>query len=348
MRGGEVSGGATTDGAATDGAAGAGGPRLPAAGETPVPVHAGEYVSLGEQQLFVRRAPEPAHPGPAAREPAVAVHGLGGSSTNWTDLAHLLADRLDLLAPDLPGFGRSEPPPGGDYRLDAHADAVAALAEHEGRGPVHLFGNSMGGAVAVTLAVRRPDLVRSLVLVSPALPGGRLRALSPLFRGPLGPLATTLATQLLPGVGARARADLAALTPAERVRRTLELCWSDPAAVAPARRREAEQEVARRDTLAWTEAAFSGSLRGLVDAGLRGGQHDVWRGLASLDVPVLIVWGREDRLVPASLAERVRPLLREGRVEVLEGVGHVAQAEVPDLVADLVRDHLARRSGAAA
>ena len=125
-----------------------------------------DEVALPGWTLSVRTS-EPALPG---AEPAVLVHGLGGSSLNWTDLMGLLRDRLDSRAPDLPGFGYSPPPDDGDYTLTGHARAVIALIEQEARGPVHLFGNSLGGAVSTTVASRRPDLVRSLTLISPALP----------------------------------------------------------------------------------------------------------------------------------------------------------------------------------
>ncbi|NUP39544.1 MAG: alpha/beta fold hydrolase, partial [Streptomyces sp.] len=112
-----------------------------------------------------RRAPAD---GPA--EPAMFVHGLGGSSQNWSALMASLADILDVQALDLPGFGHSPPPDDGNYSIAAHARAVVRLLDAGNRGPVHLFGNSMGGAVAVKVAAARPDLVRTLTLVSPALP----------------------------------------------------------------------------------------------------------------------------------------------------------------------------------
>ena len=81
------------------------------------------------------------------------VHGLGGAATNWTDLMGLLDDRLHSIAPDLPGFGWSPPPPDGDYSVRAHARALAALLESVGDGrPVHLLGNSLGGTVALVVA----------------------------------------------------------------------------------------------------------------------------------------------------------------------------------------------------
>lgn len=98
------------------------------------------------------------------------VHGLGGSAANWTALMARLGGDLDGEAVDLPGFGESAPPADGDLGLSGHVRAVTGYLEASGRGPVHLFGNSLGGAVAVRLAALRPDLVRSLTLVSPALP----------------------------------------------------------------------------------------------------------------------------------------------------------------------------------
>ena len=119
--------------------------------------------------VYVRRAEG------EGREPALFVHGLGGASTNWTDLMGLLRHQLDGRALDLPGFGQSPPPASGSYRVGAHAKAVVELLERQDRGPVHLFGNSLGGAVSIRVASRRPDLVRTLTLVSPALPDLRPR-----------------------------------------------------------------------------------------------------------------------------------------------------------------------------
>src|SRR5690242_10162466 len=116
----------------------------------------GRTVELDGSATFVRETPPT---GPAA-EPALYVHGLGGSSSNWTDLAALLADRLDGQAIDLPGFGHSGPAP--SYTIAAMAERVIRWLEHTDRGPVHLFGNSMGGAVAVKVAGTRPDLIRTL------------------------------------------------------------------------------------------------------------------------------------------------------------------------------------------
>ncbi len=99
----------------------------------------------------MRSAPDPKAQETA--EPALCVHGLEGSSRNWTDLMDLLRPRLACDALDLPGFGDSPPRPDGRYSIAALAQTVIALIERRGapdrRGPVHLIGNSLGGAVCV-------------------------------------------------------------------------------------------------------------------------------------------------------------------------------------------------------
>lgn len=111
----------------------------------------------------------------AGLPPALYVHGLGGSSQNWSALMPLLSDVVDGEAVDLPGFGDSPPPDDGNYSVTGHARAVIRLLDAEERGPVHLFGNSLGGAVATRVAAVRPDLVRTLTLISPALPEWRVQ-----------------------------------------------------------------------------------------------------------------------------------------------------------------------------
>src|SRR3954463_8913820 len=132
-------------------------------GEAPPPWPARRVV-IGGAMLHVRDTPATS---PDA-EPAVYVHGLGGSSQNFTDVAGLLADRLDGQAVDLPGFGYSDPSP--RYSIPAFAATLIGYLEHAGRGRVHLIGNSLGGSIAVRVAALRPDLIRTLTLISPAMP----------------------------------------------------------------------------------------------------------------------------------------------------------------------------------
>ncbi len=300
-------------------------PELPGVGERPLPTWPGEHVSAGAYRLFVRRTSSP-----AGAEPALYVHGLGGASTNWTDLMYLLAPRLAGEALDLPGFGWSDPPPDGDYRLGAHVRAVVANLEASGRGPVHLFGNSLGGAVCVRLAAARPDLVRTLTLVSPALP-----SLRPQRAGD-----SQLLLLLLPGTAGAARRRLAQVDAETRSRAVLESCFHDVGRVPPERLAEAAREVGRREELAWTADALLGSLRGLVAGYLRRGRGGLWDCAARITVPTLIVWGRHDKIVSIRLAARAQRTIRNSRLLVIEDGGHVSQLEHPQLVAGAVLEML--------
>ena len=249
----------------------------------------GETLDVGRRRLHVRHASAGSD-----AEPAVYVHGLGGSATNWTDLMGELADEragrpraLDGLAPDLPGFGWSPPPDDGDYSLAAHAEAVVALletlVERDGRGPVHLFGNSLGGAVATRVAATRPDLVRTLVLVSPALPVYRVR-----------PTNAHLPALAAPFVGEQLTRRLAGVAVERRVGATMGLIYADPKLLHAERMVEAVAEARRRAGLPYDAEALMGSLRGLLSAYVSRGPDALWRLAARVRTPTLLVYGLRD------------------------------------------------------
>lgn len=246
----------------------------------------------------------------------------------------LLRGQLDSQALDLPGFGWSPPPPNDRYGPGTHVRAVVRLLEAQDRGPVHLFGNSLGGAVCTRVAAYRPDLVRTLTLVAPALP-----LLTP--RRVADPRLPLL---LLPGMSRLASRVMARRTPDERARAVMELCYGDPSSIPEQRRQEAAQEIGRRSGLAHADRAFTGSLRGLLTSYLERGPRNLWRQAATVQVPTLLVWGALDRLVDVSLAPRARGAFPHSRLLVLPGVGHVAQLERPETVA---RAFLALREDAA-
>ena len=284
-----------------------------------VPAWPTASVSLADRTYVVRRSTAPG----SGREPAVMIHGLGGSSNDWTDLMWLLQDELASIAPDLNGFGQSPPPRDGDYSPVSHARGVAALLEQEFPAQrVHVFGNSMGGAIAVQLAARRPDLVRSLTLVSPALPWLRPR------RGSAG-----LVVSAVPGVGARLYAKYAKRPASERVRATVDLCFADPSRVSEARFCQAVEASERLARMPYAQDAFLRSLRGLVRTYTDRGPDRPWQLARRVDVPVLAVYGLHDRLVDPRSAHHVTAGFRDARVVVLPDSGHVAQLEHPEEVA---------------
>jgi pimeloyl-ACP methyl ester carboxylesterase len=292
--------------------------------ETLPPQWPGRAVILDGTRTFVR--PTPARTADA--EPALYVHGLGGSANNWTDLAYLLADRFDGEAIDLPGFGHSDP--GRRYTIAAQANRVARWIEHSGRGPVHLLGNSLGGAVSVRVAGTRPDLVRSLTLVSPAMP-----FLDP-RRSAQGRFAPFV---MLPYAHRLAAWRMASMPQDEMLRVVVAACFAEPDAIPEQRRLDALAEIELRYTVPWYADAYVRSLRGLVLSFLRAylpGAGSLWRIARRIVAPTLVIGGTLDRLVDVRVAPQVARVIPDSRLLMLDNAGHVAQVERPALVARAV------------
>ncbi|MEU5124498.1 alpha/beta fold hydrolase [Streptomyces asoensis] len=283
-------------------------------------------VGLPGVTLSVRSRP-PAREG---LEPALYVHGLGGSSQNWSALMALLDGVVASEAVDLPGFGDSPPPDDGNYSITAHARAVIRYLDAVDRGPVHLLGNSLGGAVSTRVAAVRPDLVRTLTLVSPALPELRVQR-------------TALPTGLvgLPGVAALFTRLTREWTAEQRVRGVTALCYGDPGRVAPDAFRHAVDELERRLQLPYFWDALTRSTRGLLSAYTLGGQHGLWRQAERVLAPTLLVYGGRDQLVGFRMAQRAARTFRDSRLLTLPDAGHVAMMEYPETVATAFRELLA-------
>ncbi|MEU3651765.1 alpha/beta hydrolase [Streptomyces sp. NPDC032161] len=279
-------------------------------------------VALPGLTLTVRSRP----PERTGLPPALFVHGLGGSSRNWSALMPLLQDVVAGEALDLPGFGDSPPPDDGNYSVTGHARAVIRLLDAMERGPVHLFGNSLGGSVATRVAAVRPDLVRTLTLISPALPEIRVQR-------------TALPTGLLavPGIAtlfARMTRDWSA---EDRTRGAMALCYGDPARVSEAGFRDAVAEMERRLGQPYFWDAMARSARGIVDAYTLGGQHGLWRQAERVLAPTQLVYGGRDQLVSYRMARRASSAFRDARLLTLPDAGHVAMMEYPEAVAQAFR-----------
>jgi pimeloyl-ACP methyl ester carboxylesterase len=302
-----------------------------------LPPWPGEQLPVRGGEVFVRTTPwtgpvdETAEDAP--RERALYVHGLGGASTNWTDLAALLAVRFDGWAIDLPGFGRSQPPPRGRYSIRGHVRAVVDVLEHvvaqpgpaAGR-PVHLLGNSLGGLASLLVASRRPDLVATLTLISPAMPVYRV---PPAF-------SRALLLLLVPGIPSLAARRMGGITPEESVRAMIRMCFGDPGTVPPERVEQAVREMRERAEQPWADHALTRSMRGLITSYLRVGAANAWRAARTLQSPTLVLWGARDKLVDPSMAPRLASVIPDARLEVLDRVGHVAMLEAPEATARAV------------
>ncbi|CAM3884131.1 alpha/beta hydrolase [Nocardiopsis rhodophaea] len=308
----------------------------------PIEAWPGVFRRLGERRIFVRRdvggvggaverADDADYGGAAERALGrmVYVHGLGGASTDWTDLMGALSQGSTADAPDLPGFGKSPPPPDLDYGVDAHAAVIRDLVR-SGEHPVHLVGNSLGATVAVRLAAEHPELVRSLTLISPALPDLLPRLIPVQMTG-----------ALVPVIGPWAYTRIQSRPPEVRVQSLLDATFYDPTA-APAKRVLEELEAEReRDSHDYAHAATLGSLRGLVAEYLRRGPRALWRQAAAIHRPTLLIYGIGDKFVRPRMALRAAATFPNNRLVLMPRTGHVPMKEQPERVAREMRPFLA-------
>ena len=204
------------------------------------------------------------------RERALYVHGLGGASTNWTDLAALLAVRFEGWSLDLPGFGRSQPPPRGRYSIRGHVRAVVDVLEHIVAQPGEAAGRP--GAPARQLPRRAGQPARRR---PPARPG---RLADADLAGDAG---LPRAAGVQPGDAAAPAARASRRWPsggwpASRRSRTsgamIRMCFGEPARVPRERVEQAVQEMRERAEQPWADRALTRSMRGLITSYLRVGR----------------------------------------------------------------------------
>jgi pimeloyl-ACP methyl ester carboxylesterase len=238
-----------------------------------------------------------------AGPPLVLVHGLGSNATmEWGRLVAPLGRRFHVYAPDLPGFGRSDRPRDADYSIPMQVGALRSFLDAVGVKRTRLVGISMGGWIAARLAGEDPDRVERLVLVDAA--GMR----------PDGP--PIPAEVLFP----RDEEGVRRLVSAVRLKAP-----SPPGFVARdiLKRRREEEWIVRR------------ALESMRDGG------DWLNGtLGRAGMPVLVVWGRQDALIPLAYAEPLRREFPNARLEVLDGCGHVPVADCPEAFDELLAEFL--------
>jgi pimeloyl-ACP methyl ester carboxylesterase len=270
--------------------------------------------------------------GPDDSTPVVLVHGLGGSHANWLGVGPSLAEGARVYAPDLAGHGLTFP----DHRrsdVDSNQRLLDRFLREVSGTPVVLVGNSMGGMISILQTWRNPDTVRALVLVDPAVPGPRQR--------PDGKVARNFLTYSLPGL---ANAALAArrrrLAPAEQVAEVLDLTCADPGRVDPELVDRLVELADRRQHVRGIDAAFLDAARSLLLHLVR--RVHLEEAMRSVSVPVLLLQGDRDRLVPAATAVQTAATHPDWELHVAEGVGHVPMLEAPEWFLATYRDWRAR------
>jgi pimeloyl-ACP methyl ester carboxylesterase len=259
--------------------------------------------------------------------PLVCVHGLGGSLLNWMPVVPGLSRSHRVLAVDLPGFGRS-PPGGRRITVESQVTTVIRFIEKVAGGRCTLIGNSMGGLISLTVAAERPALVERLVLVNPALP-----------RAPGVPVDPKVTLMLLaymtPGVGTLVLRSRQGWTPHREIKEILGLCGVNVDELAPGVLDAMIELVVYRRTQAWAQPAFLEAARSVGKWMLL--HPGRFRVLArSIRCPTLLIHGTKDRLVPVGFARAAAKMCPEWDTEILDGIGHVPQLQVPDRFVEIV------------
>ena len=246
----------------------------------------------------------------------VLVHGLGGCWQTWLENIPRLARHHRVLALDLPGFGGS-PMPGWEISIQTYGALLRRFCETLGTGPAGLVGNSMGGFVSAETTVSEPHSVRKLGLVSAAgISHARM------YRAPVetaGRMGRALTPRLVP--------DHERLLRRPRMRNMVRHIFHKPRQL--------------RTELLWEVVGRGLNAPGMVAAirGLAG--YDILHRLAEVEIPTLVVWGRNDLVVSPSDGIEFARLIRNSRLVIFDRCGHVPMAERPVRFNRLLEEFLA-------
>ena len=266
--------------------------------------------------------------------PIVFVHGLGGSHLNWCLIGPKLADGRRAVALDLHGFGLT-PGSRATSTVQRNTRLLDRFVREVTGTPVILVGNSMGGLISILHTVGAPDTVEGLVLIDPALPVPSLI--------PDRQVGSQFLLYALPGLGELyVRAAMSRRPPELAVQRVIELCFADPSRADPAMVTASVALAAERQHREHPDAAaaFLAASRSLMR--VVGRRHRYWEMMASVRVPVLLIGGEADRLVPAASMRQAADRNPRWETVMLPGVGHTPQLETPDSVIAAVRGWLGR------
>jgi pimeloyl-ACP methyl ester carboxylesterase len=250
----------------------------------------------------------------------VLIHGMAGSSETWRAVIPRLSRKYRVVAPDLLGHGHSAKPR-ADYSLGAFAVWLRDLLDELGISRATIIGQSLGGGVAMQFVYQHPDYCQRLILIS---------------SGGLGPdVGWTL--RLLSAPGAELILPIIAPQPVLTVGNKLR-AWFSGAGIQSPRGAELWSAYSSLSD-AETREAFLRTLRSVVD--YRGQAVSALNRLhVASELPIMAIWGDQDRIIPVDHAYATQAARPESRLEVLEGVGHFPHVERPTEVVDLIEDFI--------
>lgn len=244
--------------------------------------------------------------------PLVFLHGYGAHSGHWAPWLPTLTTRFECITVDLPGFGRAPAPRHGDYSIRAMATAVADLVEGLDLRDVTLVGHSLGGGVALVAALDLLDRGQSEATARL----GRLVSVAGAAYPQREPPFVHLARR-----GRLASVGFALLPKRWLVRKAMEAIVVQKEAVTVDR----VESYAKPMREARRRRAFLECARHIVPPDV----ERITSRIPQIDVPSLCMWGRQDRVVPLSIGERLARELPRGRLLTIEACGHQVVEEKP-------------------
>jgi pimeloyl-ACP methyl ester carboxylesterase len=259
--------------------------------------------------------------GPTDGPPVVLFHGLGATSASFLPLMWDLARDHHVYSVDLPGFGESAKPVRPLHAAYFARWAVSFL-DALGIDRADLIGNSMGGRVALEIALRTPERARRLVLLTPSLAWRRFRVAVRVVRL-LRPELAVLPIPMLHGI----------------VLQSLRNMFAHPDNVPATAMNGAADEFVRYFSMPRGRIAFFSAAREIYLEDPHG-RRGFWNRLSTLQVPALFVFGKKDRLVPHTFQRYVQRAVPHATCELLDECGHVPQFELPERTNGLVRGFL--------
>jgi len=256
--------------------------------------------------------------------PVVFVHGLGGQWQNFIETLPRIAQERRVLALDLPGFGSSEMPAGGEISIQEYGKVVDGFCEVLGLERVALVGNSMGGFIAAEVTIQNPERVERLVLISAA-----------------GITSSNILHAPTRLIGRVAKVVTAATTASHHRRMSSR----------PVTRHVALALVARHPCKLRADAAWEGLIKGAGRDGFEAAlmasvKYDYRDRLEEIECPTLIIWGENDSVISVEDAHEYERLISDSRKTVMEDTGHVPMMERPRAVNDVVLEFLAETGAA--
>ncbi|HYZ01630.1 MAG TPA: alpha/beta fold hydrolase [Candidatus Binatia bacterium] len=259
--------------------------------------------------------------------PLVLVHGLGTSSSVWHLVAPLLARRWRVLAVDLPGSGLS--PPTTEVDGTWHARLLCRFAEQAAGEPSALVGHSLAGGLAMLAALEDPDLFTSVSVVAP---GGLGRELA------LWPRVQSLAAvSALAGLLTPTLFRLVGPHRMERVLRYLFARGDEGRAARPLLR-----EACHAFSKPAAVRSYCRTLREVASIRGQRPRYQLLSRLGDLQVPVLVVWGATDRVLPVAHGRRAAAAYPDLEFQVIPECGHTPQLECPEQLAELIEEFAGR------